>query len=67
MKPLNAIKRGRILAWVQERGRVTVADLAERNKIDMRKAFLRLIELKAAGMLVSEGGGPGEPIYWRAA
>jgi DeoR/GlpR family transcriptional regulator of sugar metabolism len=66
MKPLNAVKRGRILAWVQERGRVTVADLAARNEIDMRKAYLRLAEIQAAGMLAVEGGGPGEPIFWRA-
>jgi ribosomal protein S25 len=53
--------------YVRKKGRVTVAQLANRDKVDMRTAFLRLAEMQRAGHLTSEGGGRGEPIYWRAA
>jgi hypothetical protein len=57
---------GGLLAWVRSRERVTVADLVAAAGGYLRGAYLRLAELERSGDLVSEGGGPGEPVYWRA-
>jgi hypothetical protein len=61
------LERAPLLAWVRANERVTVADLVAAAGGYLRGAYLRLAELERAGDLASEGGGPGEPIFWRPA
>lgn len=51
-------------AWVQGRGRVTAADLAQASGDDCKAAARRLFAAEKEGNLTREGGGPGEAFYW---
>jgi hypothetical protein len=57
----------RLVAWVRRMGRVTVADFSARSGLDCKRAAKRLFAEESAGLLVREGGGPGDAFYWRAA
>lgn len=57
----------RLLAFVYERERVTVADVCAQVRTDSGKVARRMIELKHAGRLVTSGGGPGDALWFGCA
>jgi hypothetical protein len=55
----------RLVAWIESKGRVTVADLCLHSGQDCKAAAKRLFAAEAAGALMREGGGPHDSFYWR--
>lgn len=57
----------RLLAFVYERERVTVADVTEQVKTDCKLVARRLLDLTRAGRLATSGGGPGDALWFGCA
>lgn len=63
---MKAKPYAKLAAWVWARERVTAADLSAKDKLPVRKAIKLLLAAVAAGALATEGGGPGEALYFVA-